>query len=86
MAAGQAEKTERRYYLELQFSWRAALFLDPPSPEVTRLYTFVGTAIGSYAGWYVGAAFGMMTAFMLSIVGTGVGFYFARKVAIHYQP
>lgn len=53
---------------------------------MTRLYTFVGTAIGSYAGWWLGARLGIMTAFMLSIVGTGVGFYFARRIAQHYQP
>ena len=53
---------------------------------MTRLYTLVGTTIGSYAGWWFGAQFGLMTAFMLGIIGTGAGFYFARRIAQYYQP
>ena len=53
---------------------------------MTRLYTLVGTALGSYAGWWLGAQVGLMTAFLLGIVGTGAGFYFGRRIAQHYQP
>jgi hypothetical protein len=53
---------------------------------MTRLYTLIGTTIGSYAGWYLGSALGLISAFMLGMVGTGIGFYFGRKVAQHYQP
>jgi len=35
--------------------------------------------IGTYAGWWLGARVGFMTAFMLSIVGGGVGMYIGRK-------
>ena len=50
------------------------------------LYTLIGTTVGSYAGWYLGSPAGLMVAFVLGMVGTGVGFYFGRKVARHYQP
>jgi uncharacterized membrane protein YeaQ/YmgE (transglycosylase-associated protein family) len=48
---------------------------------VNKLLGFIGATIGSYAGWALGSRFGMMTAFMLSIVGTGLGIYVARRVA-----
>ena len=53
---------------------------------MSKFFTFVGTTAGSYAGWWLGARVGFMTAFILSIVGTGAGFYYARKAAQHYQP
>jgi hypothetical protein len=49
-----------------------------------RFYSFLGATIGGYAGWYLGAPVGFMTAFSLSMVGTGVGIYAGRKVAIYY--
>ena len=53
---------------------------------MTRFYGFVGSAVGSYAGWWLGAPLGLMTAFVVGMVGTGAGFYFGRKIAQHYQP
>ncbi len=50
-----------------------------------KLFGFIGATIGGYAGWALGALYGTMTAFMLSIVGTGVGIYFAAKVARNYD-
>jgi uncharacterized membrane protein YeaQ/YmgE (transglycosylase-associated protein family) len=47
---------------------------------VNKLVGFIGATIGSYAGWALGARVSMMTAFMLSIVGTGLGIYVARRV------
>ena len=47
---------------------------------MNKLIGFVGATIGSYAGWALGVRFGFMTAFMLSIVGTGVGIYVAKRV------
>jgi len=52
---------------------------------VKKLFGFIGATIGGYAGWALGALYGTMTAFMLSIVGTGVGIYFAAKVARNYD-
>jgi hypothetical protein len=49
-----------------------------------KLYGFLGATIGSYAGWYLGAPVGFMTAFSLSMVGTAFGIYAGRRVAQHY--
>jgi hypothetical protein len=52
---------------------------------VTKLLGFFGATIGGAVGWWVGAPVGMMTAFMLSMVGTGAGLYAGRKFASHYD-
>jgi hypothetical protein len=50
-----------------------------------RVMGFVGATIGSYAGWYLGAPIGIMTAFMLSMVGMGIGIYAARRFVREYM-
>ncbi len=52
-----------------------------------KLRTWVGvagTTVGGYIGWYVGAPIGFMTAFFLSMLGTGLGLWGARKLAAEY--
>jgi len=49
-----------------------------------KLMALVGTTLGSAIGWWLGARFGMMTAFMLSMVGTGLGLYLARRIVSTY--
>jgi uncharacterized membrane protein YeaQ/YmgE (transglycosylase-associated protein family) len=45
-----------------------------------KLLAFVGSTIGGYVGWALGARMGgTFTAFVVSIVGTGVGVYYARR-------
>ena len=53
---------------------------------MTRLLGFVGATVGSGLGWWAGAPVGIMTAFTLSIVGTGVGLYVGRKIGDRYAP
>jgi hypothetical protein len=49
-----------------------------------KLFSFIGATIGSYAGWAIGAPVGFTTAFMVSMVGTGVGIYVGRSLAKRY--
>lgn len=44
------------------------------------------STIGSYVGWWLGARIGTMTAFILSMVGLGVGLYAGREVARRFEP
>lgn len=66
---------------------RAAL----PAPRSGRpfsmgkLFAFIGSTIGGYIGWALGARFGFTTAFMVSMVGTGLGIYYGRRVAQYYD-
>ena len=55
-----------------------------PLFDMLKLYSFIGATVGSYAGWAIGSPVGFMTAFMVSMVGTGFGIYFGRRVAKYY--
>jgi uncharacterized membrane protein YeaQ/YmgE (transglycosylase-associated protein family) len=50
-----------------------------------KLLGFVGATVGSYLGWWLGSGGGTMTAFIVSMLGTGVGLYIGRRVASHYE-
>ena len=50
-----------------------------------KLFSFIGATIGSYAGWFIGAKVGFTTAFMVSMVGTGIGIYYGRMLAKNYD-
>jgi hypothetical protein len=52
---------------------------------MTKLLIFVTSTIGGAIGWWMGAFIGIMTAFMISIVGTAAGVYFGRMVAQRYD-
>ena len=51
---------------------------------MVRLFGLVGATVGSTFGWWLGAHIGLMTAFLISVVGTGVGLYFGRQLADMY--
>jgi hypothetical protein len=48
---------------------------------MSKLCSFIGATIGSYGGWALGTRFGFTTAFMLSMLGTGLGMYAGRRFA-----
>ena len=52
---------------------------------LTKLIVFNTTTIGGSIGWWAGSGVGFMTSFFLSIVGTGLGIYFGRKLANQYE-
>ena len=52
---------------------------------MVKLFKFIGATVGSAAGWWLGAKVGMVTAFMLSAVGTGVGIYAGARYADHLE-
>lgn len=49
-----------------------------------KVFSFIGATIGGYAGWALGARVGFTTAFMVSMVGTGIGIYYGRRLAQYY--
>ena len=51
---------------------------------MTKLLAFVGMTIGGWIGWALGAPISIFTAFILSMVGTGVGLWAGRWVSIRY--
>jgi uncharacterized membrane protein YbhN (UPF0104 family) len=48
---------------------------------MSKLLSVVGASVGSAIGWWLGARVGMMTAFVVSVLGTGVGVYAGRRIA-----
>lgn len=49
-----------------------------------KLAGLVGATVGGYAGWWLGAHAGIMTAFVVSMIGTGAGMYYGAKLAKRY--
>jgi hypothetical protein len=49
-----------------------------------KLVGFISTTIGSTIGWYAGAPFGFMTAFITMIIGTALGLYVGYKLMDNY--
>jgi hypothetical protein len=48
---------------------------------MTKMLVMVCSTIFSALGWYAGESFGIFTAFIVSMVGTGVGIYVGRQLA-----
>lgn len=53
---------------------------------VRTMIVIIGSTLTGTIGWVVGKSFGIMTAWMLSVVGTAVGVYYSRKWATEYLP
>ena len=51
---------------------------------MSKVFGIIGAVAGSAIGWWLGAHVGVMTAFLLSMVGTGVGMYGGKKIAREY--
>ena len=58
--------------------------LQASKPIMTKLLISLSSFLLGSVGWYAGERFGIMTAFMLSIVGTGIGIYVGRRLAQHW--
>lgn len=48
------------------------------------LFGFLGAAILGAIGWWIGDRVGLMTAFILSTIATGIGLYAGRRIARDY--
>ena len=51
---------------------------------MNKLLAFVCATIGSAIGWWLGSLIGIMTAFVVSVLGTAVGVYVAGWIAREY--
>lgn len=50
-----------------------------------KLVISISSTVVSTIGWAIGAKAGIMTAFILSMVGLGVGIYYGARLAKHWQ-
>ncbi len=53
---------------------------------MSKLLALVGATLGGAVGWWLGSLIGLMTAFIISIVGTALGVYAGRRFADEYLP
>lgn len=47
---------------------------------------YVGMTIGGAIGWAIGAPVSLFTAFVVGMVGTGVGLYVTKELSRRYLP
>jgi len=45
-----------------------------------RLVDFIGMSVGGWLGWTMGAPVSYFTAFIVGVVGTGLGLYAVRRL------
>jgi len=50
-----------------------------------RMSAFLGATVGGYVGWHLGAAVSLFTAYLVSVVGAGLGMYVGISVAGRYS-
>ena len=46
----------------------------------------VGMSVGGWFGWVLGSQISFLTAFIVSVVGTGVGLYFTQRTLKRFLP
>jgi hypothetical protein len=51
-----------------------------------KLLGFIGASALGAAGWWAGEHVGLMTAFVTSVIGTGIGLYWGRRLARDFLP
>lgn len=51
-----------------------------------RMIALFAATAGSIIGWWIGARVGLMTAYLLSTVGTGAGLYYGARFAREWLP
>ena len=47
---------------------------------------FFGMSVGGWIGWALGEQVSIFTAFVVSMVGTGVGLFYTRRAVKHLLP
>jgi len=47
---------------------------------VKRILDLIGMTVGGWVGWTLGATISIFTAFIVSMVGTGLGLYAVRRL------
>jgi len=50
------------------------------------ILNLIGMSAGGWLGWWLGAQVSLFTAFMISMVGTGVGLYAAQRTVKRLLP
>jgi len=49
-----------------------------------RILSLCAMSLGGWLGWAVGMRIGLVTACIVSVIGSGVGLYAAARITSHY--
>ena len=52
---------------------------------MTKVIIFITATVTGAIGWWIGDTVGIMTAFIVSTVFSGVGIYYGRKLAQRFE-
>ena len=66
--------------------WRVVPRRNPEPSRMKRLLNLVGMSAGGWVGWILGAQISVFTAFIVSMVGTGVGLYYTQRAVKRLLP
>jgi hypothetical protein len=53
---------------------------------MNKIMNLIGMTVGGGLGWVLGAGISVFTAFIVSVVGTGLGLYAAQRFTRRYLP
>lgn len=51
---------------------------------MSKILTLTGATLGGWLGWWAGDQIGLMSAYLLSVVGSGIGLYAGRRLFQDY--
>lgn len=51
---------------------------------IVKILVMITSTSGSAVGWWLGESFGLMTAFLLSVIGLGVGIWGGRQIGARW--
>lgn len=49
------------------------------------MFGLIGATVGGWLGWVIGAPVSLFIAFMIGMIGTGVGMYIGYRIAARYS-
>ncbi len=77
--AGGVVRPGRRKHLPSE-EFRAAL------DSMKGFLTYFGMSVGGWIGWALGAQVSIFTAYMVSMVGTGLGLFYTQRAVKRFLP
>lgn len=57
-----------------------------PDVDVKKILVVIGMTAGGWIGWELGAFVSTFTAFVTSVIGTGLGLYVVNRFSHQYLP
>jgi uncharacterized membrane protein YeaQ/YmgE (transglycosylase-associated protein family) len=49
-----------------------------------KLFGLIGASVGGWVGWILGEPISFLAAFLIGMIGTGVGLYLGYRIAARY--